>query len=129
MESDGDVIRMPPRFGDGVALFNDGRFFEAHEVFEDPLDEVEEDGRWDLLIALIQVAVGYHKLASAHPGPARMLGLGLAKLGAFADRVWGVDVAALRGRVAADIAALDTDGEAASRLVANPPRIELAAQA
>jgi hypothetical protein len=55
-----------------------------------------------------------------------MLGLGLAKLGAFDDRAWGVDVAALRGRVAGDVAALDANGEAASRLVANPPRIELA---
>ena len=77
MGSDGDVTRMPSRFDDGVALFNDGRFFEAHEAFEDLLDEVEEDGRWDLLIALIQVAVGYHKLASSHAGSARMLGLGL----------------------------------------------------
>jgi uncharacterized protein len=129
MGSDGDVTGMPSRFGDGVALFNDGRFFEAHEAFEDLLDEVEEDGRWDLLIALIQVAVGYHKLASSHAGSARMLGLGLAKLGAFAETAWGVDVAALRGRVAADVAALDTDGEAASRLVADPPRIDLATQA
>lgn len=129
MGSDADVTRMPSRFDDGVALFNDGRFFEAHEAFEDLLDEVEEDGRWDLLIALIQVAVGYHKLTSSHAGSARMLGLGLAKLGAFADRAWGVDVAALRGRVAADVAALDTDEEAASRLIDSPPRIELATQA
>jgi len=129
MGSDGDVTRMPSRFDDGVALFNDGRFFEAHEAFEDLLDEVEEDGRWDLLIALIQVAVGYHKLASSHAGSARMLGLGLAKLEAFADRAWGVDVAALRGRVAADVAALDSDEEAASRLIDSPPRIELATQA
>lgn len=120
---------MPPPFDDGVALFNAGHFFEAHEAFEDLLDDVEEDERWDLLVALIQVAVGYHKLASGHVGSARMLGLGLAKLGAFADRAWGVDVAALRGRVAADVAALEANGEAASRLAASPPRIELAAQA
>ena len=120
---------MPAPFHDGVALFNGGHFFEAHEAFEDLLDEVEEDERWDLLIALIQVAVGYHKLASGHAGSARMLGLGLAKLGAFADRAWGVDVEALRGRVAADVAALDANGEATSRLAADPPRIELADQA
>jgi predicted metal-dependent hydrolase len=130
MESDGDVTaRMPPRFDDGVALFNDGQFFEAHEAFEELLDDVEEDERWDLLVALIQVAVGYHKLASGHPGSARMLELGLTKLGAFADRACGVDVAALRRRVAADVAAVSASGEAASRLVANPPRIELATQA
>jgi uncharacterized protein len=120
---------MPPTFDDGVALFNDGRFFEAHEAFEELLDDVEEDERWDLLVALIQVAVGYHKLASGHPGSARMLELGLTKLGAFADRACGVDVAALRRRVASDLAAMSTSGEAASRLLATPPRIELATRA
>lgn len=131
MESDGDVTgRMPPAFDDGVALFNGGHFFEAHEAFEDLLDEVEEDGRWDLLIALIQVAVGYHKLASAHAGSARMLELGLAKLGAFEGHAWGVDVAALRRRVADDVAASSAGGgAAASRLGTDPPRIVVTAQA
>jgi predicted metal-dependent hydrolase len=91
---------MPPAFDDGVALFNHGRFFEAHEVFEELLDEVEEDERWDLLVALIQVAVGYHKWTSGHPGAARMLGLGLDKLSAFPDVAWGIDLGTLRGRVA-----------------------------
>ena len=120
---------MPPQFDDGVARFNRGHFFEAHEAFEDLLDEVEEDGRWDLLVALIQVAVGYHKLASGHAGSARMLSLGLTKLGAFGSPAWGVDVDALRRRVSSDVAALDASGEATSRLVTDPPRIELVAQA
>jgi uncharacterized protein len=123
------TARMPPTFDDGVALFNDGQFFEAHEAFEELLDDVEEDERWDLLVALIQVAVGYHKLASGHAGSARMLELGLTKLGAFAGRAWGVDVEALRRRVASDVAAMSASGEAASRLLANPPRIELATRA
>ena len=116
-------VAMPPAFADGVALFNGGRFFEAHEAFEDLLDEVEEDGRWDLLLALIQVAVGYHKLASGHAGSARMLGLGLAKLDAFEDRAWGVDVAALRHRVADDLAGSSASDGGASRLGTDPPRI------
>src|SRR5262249_5106847 len=129
MGSDSDVTQMPSRFGDGVALFNDGRFFEAHEAFEDLLDEVEEDGRWDLLIALIQVAVGYHKLASGHAGSARMLGLGLAKLDAFEGQAWGVDVAALRRRVAEDVATSPGSDAGASRLGPDPPRIVLLARA
>ena len=100
---------MPPAFTDGVALFNAGRFFEAHEVFEELLDDVEEDERWNLLVALIQVAVGYHKWTSGHPGAARMLGLGLEKLAAFPDEACGIDVGMLRTRVAGDRTAAEAD--------------------
>jgi len=109
----------PPAFLDGVRLFNSGRFFEAHEAFEELLDDVEADGRWDLLVALIQVAVGYHKLSSGHDGAARMLELGLEKLAAFPDVAWGVDVGALRARVGEDVGA----AAAAARLASDPPRL------
>ncbi len=105
----------PAGFAEGVRLFNTGRFFEAHEAFEDLLDEVESDGRWDLLLALIQIAVGYHKWTAGHVGAQRMLGLGLDKLAGFPELAWGVDVAALRARVAADrVAAGDAVPDAAA---------------
>ena len=100
--------------------FNAGEFFEAHEGFEELLDEVEGDDRWNLLVALIQVAVGYHKLTSDHPGAARMLRLGAEKLAAFPAVAWGVAVERLRSRIAEDLAAVE--GGAASR---TPPKIEL----
>jgi predicted metal-dependent hydrolase len=111
---------MPPAFADGVALFNAGSYFEAHEAFEELLDEVEEDERWDLLIALVQVAVGYHKWTSGHPGAARMFGLGGDKLAAFPDVACGIDVGELRARVAQDRVAAD-----GSRTMTDPPRITL----
>jgi predicted metal-dependent hydrolase len=115
---------LPPAFLDGVRLFNARQFFEAHEAFEELLDDVEEDGRWDLLVALIQVAVGYHKLASGYDGAARMLGLGLEKLRPFPPTAWTVDVDALRTRVAEDVAALAAGADAAEvRLSNDPPRI------
>src|SRR5512144_2407795 len=101
------AARFPPAFAAGLRAFNRGDYFAAHEAFEALLDDVEGDGRWDLLVALVQVAVGYHKAANAHPGAARMLGLGAAKLAAFPAVAWGLDVAALRARVAADLAWLD----------------------
>jgi len=104
---------------EGVRRFNAGEFFEAHEAFEDCLDDVEGDDRWTLLLALIQVAVGYHKLTSSHPGAERMLGLGAAKLAPLPDIAWGVHVERLRRRVAADLAAL-AHGEG----IAPAPRIE-----
>ncbi len=111
----------PAGFLDGVRHFNSGRFFEAHEAFEELLDAVEGDGRWDLLIALIQVAVGYHKAASGHPGATRMLRLGAGKLAAFPAVAWGVHVERLRQRVADDLAAAAT-GDA---LAATPPRLRI----
>jgi hypothetical protein len=110
----------PAGFQAGVRLFGEGRYFEAHEAFEDCLDAVEGDERWDLLVALIQVAVGYHKLASGHPGAARMLGLGADKLAAFPDVAFGVAVGALRRRVTAD-----REGTTAESLAARRPRIAL----
>ncbi len=110
----------PDGFYEGVRLFDAGHYFEAHEAFEECLDGVEGDDRWDLLVALIQVAVGYHKLASGHPGGERMLGLGAEKLAAFADVAWGVAVGALRARVEQD-----RGRPADAAFAAGTPRIEL----
>lgn len=115
----------PTRFAEGVRRFNAGEFFEAHEVFEELLDEVEEDGRWDLLVALVQVAVGYHKCVSEHPGAERMLGLGAEKLAAFPPLAWGVDVGRLRARIAEDLAVLAGGDDLAARVGASPPVIVL----
>src|SRR5262245_41613806 len=115
----------PAGFRDGVRHFNSGRFFEAHEAFEELLDAVESDGRWDLLMALIQVAVGYHKCAGGHPGGARMLGLGAGKLAAFPAVAWGVRVDDLRGRVVEDLAVLEGGGSIDVRPGTRPPRIRL----
>ena len=95
----------PARFRDGVRLFNGGRYFEAHEAFEESLDQLETDPRWEFALALVQVAVGYHKWTSRHPGAARMLGLGAEKLAVFPPDAWGIDVDALRRRLATDITA------------------------
>src|SRR5262249_34228199 len=92
-------VRFPPRFADGVRRFNTGEFFEAHEVFEDLLDEVEGDERWELRIALIQIAVG-HQCAACYPGAARMLRLGETKLARFPAVTYGLAVQRLQKRAA-----------------------------
>lgn len=118
------VPRLPHAFLDGVRRFNAGQYFEAHEVFEELLEAVETDGRWELLLALLQVAVGYHKCASNHAGGRVMLEKGLAKLVPFADDAGGVAVGALRARVEADVAAL-AGGAPVARVLAVPPRMGL----
>ena len=116
---------MPAGFVDGVRRFNRGEFFEAHEAFEAVLDDVEGDGRWELVVALVQVAVAYHKAASGHPGDARMLALAAEKLAAFPPVAWGVAVEALRRRVATDLAVAGAGRSLREQLTATPPRIEL----
>jgi predicted metal-dependent hydrolase len=118
---------MPAGFVDGVRRFNRGEFFEAHEAFEALLDEVEGDGRWELLIALVQTAVAYHKATSGHPGDARMLALAAEKLAAFPAVAWGVAVDALGRRVEADLAVARGGGSLREAVAAAPPRIELRA--
>jgi predicted metal-dependent hydrolase len=117
--------RFPPAFAVGVQHFNRGEFFAAHEAFEELLDDVEGDRRWDLLVALVQVAVGYHKCVSGHPGAVRMLRLGSEKLAAFPAVAWGVDIEALRHRTARDLATLAGGAATADSLGATPPRIEM----
>lgn len=113
------MTNLPPGFRDGIRHFNAGRYFEAHEGFEESMDDVEGDSRWDLALALVQVSVGYHKWTNGHPGAARMLRLGGEKLAAFADDAWGLDVGALRRHVADDVAIVERGGTAS----ADPPRI------
>ena len=117
--------RFPPGFGAGVRLFNAGAFFAAHEAFEELLDVTEDNDCWECLVALIQVAVGYHKCVSGHPGVARMLGLGAAKLAPFPAVFRRVAVGRLRRRVADDLATLQAGGSLAARIEASPPRIEM----
>jgi hypothetical protein len=103
--------------------FNAGRYFEAHEALEEALDEVPDD-LFPLVVGLIQVAVGYHKLTQGLlPGAERMLGLGLDKLAPYAADAGGVDVAALRARAGEDLAALRGGALDATRLADRPPRL------
>jgi uncharacterized protein len=66
---------------EGVRQFDAGRWFEAHEVWEDAW-RVEAGAVKLLLQGLIQVAAGFHKgLVQGRPaGMVRLLGAGLAKL-------------------------------------------------
>ena len=114
-------------FDDGMARFNRGEFFEAHEAFEERLEEAENDDRWELLLGLIQVAVGYHKAQSGHPGVERMLRLGLEKLAPLPAAAHGLDVGALRARVTEDLARLEHGEDLDQRLAAEPPRLTVVA--
>ncbi len=65
----------------GRLFFNAGRYFEAHEAWEEAWRVERGDVRL-LLQGLIQIAAGCHKAAQGQAaGCARLVGAGLEKLG------------------------------------------------
>src|SRR5213594_579398 len=83
----------------GIDLFNDLRYFEAHEEWEDAWRLEKGDPAY-FLHGLIQVAAGFVKLQRREPrGAASLLRKGAAKLVRFLPGRCDVDLAALLGSV------------------------------
>jgi len=89
---------------DGISLFNERQYFEAHEVWEDAWRTAAGDERL-LLHGLIQVAAGFHKLQCGQPaGAVALFDKGLDKLSAVGPagaghldlRTWLAEIEALR---------------------------------
>jgi uncharacterized protein len=90
--------------GKGRRLFNSGRFFEAHEVWEEAwLREAGESRQ--LLQGLIQIAAGYHQAFDrGHAsGCVRLLEAGWNRLQALPERTGGLSLAAFRDAVATSL--------------------------
>src|SRR4029077_3069306 len=86
----------------GRALFNDRRFFEAHEAWEEAWLREEGDLRM-LLQGLIQIAAALHKIARGdHPsGCLRLLEWGLTKIEGRDESAVELDLDRFRSRVSA----------------------------
>jgi hypothetical protein len=80
----------------GIDLFNAGRFFEAHEPWEE-IWRSTNPAPADLFQGLVQVAAGLHIwLARGKRAPAaRVLGRGAERLRRFQPAELGIDIAAL----------------------------------
>jgi hypothetical protein len=84
------------KFQRGVALFNAGEYFEAHEVWEELWLAAAGEER-TFLQGLIQVAAALHHFGRGNLlGMRSLLAAGLAKLDGTPDRYWGTDIAKLR---------------------------------
>lgn len=83
-------------FDQGIAFFNAGCFFEAHEPWEEIWRSTNPEPR-DFYQGLVQVAAGLHIwFARAKPGPAaRVLGRGVGRLRLFQPQTLDTDVEAL----------------------------------
>ncbi len=79
----------------GIAHFNAGEFFEAHEVWEALWLRATVE-RKPFLQGIIQIAAAFHHLKRGNlPGARSLLGAGLAKISKYGDTYRGIDVAGL----------------------------------
>jgi hypothetical protein len=81
---------------EGVALFNRGAFYAAHETWEDVWRSTTPEPK-DLLQGLIQVAAGMHQILDLHrtTGPRTTLAKGRRRLEAYVPTALGLDVSGL----------------------------------
>lgn len=89
------------RLSEGVRLFNEGRFFEAHEVWEELWTPTRGPERL-FLQSIIHLAVGlYHTQQRNREGAVRQLRKGLKKLAGYLPEAYGLDTLALYRRAIA----------------------------
>lgn len=84
------------KLAQGIALFNAGKFFDAHEVLEDVWRELTGDDR-RFLQGLIQVAVAFHHHSTGNLDGARsLLARGAARLAGAPEAFLGISMPPLR---------------------------------
>ena len=83
----------------GIRLFNEGEFFEAHEVLEDAWRAAPREDK-AFLQGLVQLAVAFHHFSTGNKvGAASVLKKGKCNLENYPASYQGVEVAALLTRV------------------------------
>lgn len=112
----------------GVALFNGGQFFEAHEAWEDAWRAETDPSTRSLLQGLIQVAAGFVKWQRRHPrGMAALLERGAEKLRNAPPDAFGLNIGELLESVGRfqTVAASMLDGSHRESEVPALPRLRL----
>jgi hypothetical protein len=118
---------MEERLGQGIREFNEGRFFEAHDILEDLWHGYCEPDRI-FLQALIQMAVGFYHLENRNPRGARsQLSKACLKFEAFLPEYWGISVSPLCASLKDHLRmmeAMDRGGSSGIEIL-KTPRIQL----
>ncbi len=116
------------RIRDGLVLFNEQYFFEAHEALEDVWHR--EHGAPRLFLqGLIQVCAGFHHFQNGNPrGAAELLQRGTDKMRRYPEQYLGLDAARLigdvdacRGRIERMRDGLEPDGPVDFPTIVLPP--------
>lgn len=85
----------PPLLLEGINLFNQGYYFECHEVIEDAWNE-EKDPVRVMYQGILQIGVAcYHVQKKNWRGAMKVLERGVPKAGRFAPSCMGIDIAKL----------------------------------
>ncbi len=120
-----DTLAEPTRaaLAEGCRRFDAGRFFDAHEVWEDAW-RVETGATRLALQGLIQIAAGFHKgLVQGRPsGMVRLLDAGLARLEASGG-VGGLELGAFCAAVTRWREAARRWAEDGEQPALSPPRL------
>lgn len=84
------------QFERGIAHFNGGEFFEAHEVWEELWLRASAEEK-PFLQGIIQIAAAFHHVKRGNlSGAKSLLAAGLAKVGQYSDQHRGIKLAQLR---------------------------------
>ncbi len=114
-------------FETGVALFNRGEFFEAHEAMEEAMDLADDNGDWEFYLGLLRAAVANHKLTQGEISSATIhLQAALRYLAPYSDRHQGVKLRELRYALSVQLAHLARIGKDGCAPLPSVPHIEFA---
>jgi predicted metal-dependent hydrolase len=112
------VVATAELLEEGLALVRSGKFFAAHEAWEDAW-RAAETGERDFFQGLVHVTVAWYQAGRGNrPGCERQLEKAARRLGPFSPEHRGVDVAAILHQVE-DARALVEGGS----LELPPPRV------
>jgi predicted metal-dependent hydrolase len=90
--------RPPDGLLEGIELFNEGEYFECHEVLED-IWRAEPDPIRALYQGILQIGVAFHHLRRRNwRGAVKLLDAGTEKVGRFLPSCMGVDTETLKSR-------------------------------
>lgn len=115
-------------FRAGVALFNRGEFFEAHEEMEEAMNLLEDDTHdWEFYLGLLRASVANHKLTQGEASSAALhLRAALKFLAPYPDRHRGLKLREFRSALTAELARIETRATDPAHPI-TPPQIEPAA--
>ena len=89
-------LRVDPRFGEAVRLFNAGEWYDCHDGFEELWHETQGPCR-KVLQGILQIAVAHLHLERGNlRGATVLLGEGLGRLQAAGPEQFGLDLDLLR---------------------------------
>ena len=109
-------------FQEGIDLFNQGRFFAAHEAWEEIWRSTTPEPR-DLFQGLIQIAAALHQYLDLHrnEAPRRTLAKARRRLEPYAPIALGIDIAELLEQVSRwDAWLIDPEGSPPPAPTLNP---------